>query len=72
MVERWLWRFPQLNKSDYIFLREQQRKREEKGGRIGRGEERAGGQRTKLQSTFSFTRHSNYFDYIREKASVLY
>lgn len=52
---------------------ERVREKRRGGGREGRGEEEGEGerQRTKLQSTFSFTRHSNYFDYIREKASVL-
>lgn len=54
-----------------MFLREQERKEEEEEEKEEGKERGKGRDRTKLQSTFSFTRHSNYFDYIREKASVL-
>lgn len=56
-----------------MFLREQQRKEEIGGGREGRGEKEREERETENKTAvyFFFTRHSNYFDYIREKASVL-
>lgn len=51
----------------YVEEREEENRKE--------GEEKEGkeeGENKTALPTFSFTRHGNYFDYIREKASILY
>lgn len=51
-----------------LYVPEREKGEEEEGGKEERGKERD----TKTAKfTFSFTRHCNYFDYIREMASIL-